>query len=61
MKKILFIFALLLIMTSCNSQGKRPLMGDTDYQKELNASYKDASKSPPTIIVATVDGTLSKC
>ena len=21
-------------------------MGDTDYQKELNASYKDASKSP---------------
>ena len=33
-------------MTSCNSQGKRRLMGDTDYQKELNASYKDASKSP---------------
>ncbi|SDS29624.1 hypothetical protein SAMN05216503_2601 [Polaribacter sp. KT25b] len=31
---------------SCNSQDKRPLMGETEYQKELNASYKDASKSP---------------
>jgi uncharacterized protein (DUF1684 family) len=46
MKKHLFIFTLLLIMISCTSQGKRPLIGDTDYQKELNASYKDASKSP---------------
>ncbi|KGL58717.1 DUF1684 domain-containing protein [Polaribacter sp. Hel1_85] len=46
MKKLLFILSALLIMMSCNSQGKRPLMGETDYQKELNASYKDASKSP---------------
>jgi uncharacterized protein (DUF1684 family) len=46
MKKHLFIFTLLLMMISCTSQGKRPLIGDTDYQKELNASYKDASKSP---------------
>jgi uncharacterized protein (DUF1684 family) len=46
MKKILYIFALFLMMSSCNSQGKRPLMGKTVYQKELNASYKDASKSP---------------
>ena len=33
-------------MSSCNSQGKRKIMGETPYQKELNASYKDASKSP---------------
>ncbi|WP_091894908.1 DUF1684 domain-containing protein [Polaribacter sp. KT25b] len=45
MKKITILFSLLFIM-SCNSQDKRPLMGETEYQKELNASYKDASKSP---------------
>jgi uncharacterized protein (DUF1684 family) len=45
MKKITVVFSLLL-MLACNSQGKRPLMGDTEYQQELNASYKDASKSP---------------
>ena len=46
MKKKHFIIAVITIMISCNSQGKRPLMGKTIYQQELNASYKDASKSP---------------
>lgn len=27
-------------------QDKRPLQGDTEFQKELNAEYKDASTSP---------------
>jgi uncharacterized protein (DUF1684 family) len=45
MKKTFFYISLLLIV-SCNSQGKRPLIGKTEYQQELNASYKDASKSP---------------
>ncbi|GAB7258199.1 DUF1684 domain-containing protein [uncultured Polaribacter sp.] len=45
MKKIVVVFTLLL-MISCNSQGKRPLMGVTEYQQKLNANYKDASKSP---------------
>jgi len=45
MKKLYFI-SILSIFISCNSQDKRPLMGDTAYQQELNASYKDASKSP---------------
>jgi uncharacterized protein (DUF1684 family) len=45
MKKITVFFALLL-MISCNSQDKRPLVGETEYQQKLNASYKDASKSP---------------
>ena len=31
---------------SCNSQDKRPLIGKTEYQKKLNASFKDASRSP---------------
>ena len=34
------------ILCSCNSQGKRALLGKTEYQQKLNASYKDASKSP---------------
>lgn len=45
MKKITLIFALLLII-SCNSQDKRPLMGETEYQQKLNASFKDATTSP---------------
>jgi uncharacterized protein (DUF1684 family) len=45
MKKITTLFSFLLIL-ACNSQDKRPLMGDTEYQQELNASYKDATKSP---------------
>ena len=44
-KLIIYTF-LLLTITSCNSQDKRPLMGETPYQQKLNASYKDASKSP---------------
>ncbi len=45
MKKSTILFSLLLII-ACNSEDKRPLIGETEYQQELNASYKDASKSP---------------
>ena len=45
MKKITTLFSFLLIV-ACNSQDKRPLMGNTEYQQELNAIYKDATKSP---------------
>ncbi len=45
MKKILLTLTLLMIF-ACNSQDKRPLPGKTKYQQKLNASYKDASKSP---------------
>ncbi len=44
-KKIFFI-AFLASLTSCSSQDKKPLLGETIYQQELNAFYKDASKSP---------------
>jgi len=40
------LFLSLLFIISCNSKDKRPLLGDTIYQQELNASYKDASQSP---------------
>jgi len=45
MKKTTILFSFMLIM-GCNWQDKRPLMGKTEYQRALNASYKDASKSP---------------
>lgn len=45
MKKITLLFSFLLII-SCNSQDKRPLIGKTEYQQKLNASFKDASISP---------------
>jgi uncharacterized protein (DUF1684 family) len=44
-KKVLFLVMYLMLM-SCNSQDKRPLIGKTEYQQKLNTSYKDASKSP---------------
>lgn len=44
MKKLLLLAFISFL--SCNSQGKRPLIGETEYQQKLNASYKDASTSP---------------
>ena len=46
MKKNILILCVLSVLFSCNSQGKRALIGKTEYQQKLNASYKDASKSP---------------
>lgn len=45
MKTIIRIVIALICFSSC-SQDKRPLMGDTEFQRELNAEFKDASKSP---------------
>lgn len=40
------IFFLALFLFSCNSNDKRPLIGKTPYQQQLNASFKDATTSP---------------
>jgi uncharacterized protein (DUF1684 family) len=45
MKNICLIICVLLINVSC-SQEKKELVGETEFQRELNASYKDASTSP---------------
>lgn len=45
MRKTLSICLLFLIF-ACDSNGKRPLAGKTDYQQKLNAQYKDGSRSP---------------
>ena len=46
MKKTLILFCLITTLHACKSEGKRALLGETEYQKKLNATYKDASKSP---------------
>ena len=43
----IFSLLVLCLMFSC-SQDKRPILGETDYQKEQNAKFKDATKSPLT-------------
>lgn len=45
MKKI-FILVTIFSLISCNSQDKKPIPGDTAYQKQLNMQFKDASRSP---------------
>ncbi|WP_046745973.1 DUF1684 domain-containing protein [Kordia zhangzhouensis] len=45
MKKLCLIVSLLLINISC-SQEKKEVKGETEFQREINAEYKDASKSP---------------
>ena len=45
MKLITIFFTLLVCLTSC-SQNKRPIQGETEFQRELNASYKDVTTSP---------------
>jgi hypothetical protein len=44
MNRIFIMVAVLFIM-SC-TQEKRPILGETDYQKEQNAKFKDATTSP---------------
>jgi uncharacterized protein (DUF1684 family) len=46
MKKVLISLCCVAALFACNSQGKRILTGKTEYQQTLNASYKDATKSP---------------
>lgn len=44
MKK--FAILLLIILISNCKQDKEPVLGETEFQKELNAFYKDATTSP---------------
>lgn len=45
MKKAILLFAILIGFASCG-QNKRPIAGDTEFQRKLNVEFKDASKSP---------------
>lgn len=43
--RFLFYFFLVFFFTSCQN-GKEPLLGETEYQRNKNASFKDVTKSP---------------
>ena len=47
MRKILLL-VFVIVLQSCNGQAKRKIIGDSDFQKEMNSKFKDASKSPLT-------------
>ena len=44
--KNLLIILFASVVASCGSRDKRPLIGETDYQKQQNALFKDATTSP---------------
>jgi len=41
-----FLYLLFTVVIFSCSEGKEPIPGDTQYQKEINAKFKDASTSP---------------
>lgn len=43
--KLFLVLVLFFSALSC-SDGKQPVLGDTEFQRELNAEYKDATSSP---------------
>jgi len=45
MKRIIFLLVFVFIMVGC-VQEKKPLLGETDFQRDLNAYFKDATTSP---------------
>ena len=45
MKNLIILCVILITCSGC-AQKKRPLKGDTEFQKQINAEYKDASASP---------------
>ena len=45
MRNLVVLCVLLISILSC-AQEKRAIKGETEFQREINADYKDASKSP---------------
>lgn len=48
MEKIIVVLLISQICISCSGQKKRKPIGATEFQKEMNAKFKDASTSPLT-------------
>ena len=45
MKLVITFVVVLMCLSSCND-GKQPVKGETEFQREINAEYKDATLSP---------------
>lgn len=45
MKNNLYILLAVLLFATC-SDAKKPILGDTDWQKKMNAEFKDVTTSP---------------
>lgn len=45
MKRAIFLLVIVISFASC-AQDKRPIAGDTEFQRKLNIEFRDASKSP---------------
>ncbi len=45
MKLVITCVFVFICLSSCNN-GKQPVKGETEFQREINSEYKDASKSP---------------
>jgi len=45
-KKMRWFLSVLILMLCWSCQDKKPVAGDTPFQKKMNADFKDASKSP---------------
>jgi len=46
--KLFFSFLLLLLCLASCAQDKEPILGETEFQREMNAEFKDATTSPLT-------------
>lgn len=47
MNRYIVIIILVAVLASCTKE-KRPILGETEYQKDQNAKFKDATSSPLT-------------
>ena len=47
MRNIQFLLLIVLVLIGCEPK-KQPILGDTEWQRQQNADFKDASKSPLT-------------
>ena len=45
MKTISGLFLIIICFTSC-AQSKQPILGETEFQRKINAEFKDATTSP---------------
>ena len=46
--RLLWVIVAMMVLVSCSSRGKKEIKGSTDFQRLMNAQFKDATTSPLT-------------